>query len=89
MVSDKGAKATPWRKNRGCDKLCCDNWVIHVQKAEFRLLPHIIEKNELEMDHRPKYKIKTIKLLEENTGKNFVTLSKAKSSQIHHQKQEL
>lgn len=35
-------------------------------------------------------RIKTIKLLEENTGKKiFVTLGKAKSSQIHYQKQDL
>lgn len=56
MVSDKDAKAIPQGKNRGCDKLCYDNWVIHKQKNGFKLLPHIIKKNELETDHRPKYK---------------------------------
>lgn len=44
MVSDKGAKAIPWGKNCGCDNLCYDNWVIHKQKDEFKLLPHIIKK---------------------------------------------
>lgn len=44
MVSDKDAKAIPQGKNRGCDKLCYDNWVIHKQKDGFKLLPHIIKK---------------------------------------------
>lgn len=44
MVSDKDAKAIPQGKNRGCDKLCYDNWVIHKQKNGFKLLPHITKK---------------------------------------------
>lgn len=70
MVSDKGAKAIPWGKNRGCDKLCYDNWVIHKEKDEFKFLPHIIKKKmNLRQIIDLNIRIKTIKLLEKTQGK--------------------
>lgn len=44
---------------------------IHMQKIEPWPIPHILYKNHLKIDHRPKYKMQTIKLSEENIGQNL------------------
>lgn len=42
----------------------------HVQKNEVEPLPHIIHKNWVKTDPRPKYKSQIIKLLEEHRTKS-------------------
>lgn len=51
-------------------------WNIYIAPYEFLLKSHTLYKNQLKMEHRPKFD--TIKFLDENTGENIYDLGMEK-----------
>lgn len=54
MDFDKGAIAIQWGKEPFSQKGMLGQLAIHTPKNEVKLQPHMIHKNQLRMDQRPK-----------------------------------
>ena len=58
-----------WSKDSLFNKWCWENWTATYKKFEIRPPTYTLHKNKLKMDKRLKYKLDTIKVLEENIGR--------------------